>query len=59
LHRGQKLAIPSDGGVGLLGYLRSAAALDPPPSPIHKVIEELQSKLQSTPEHPHERRRTP
>ncbi|MBM3790697.1 MAG: protein-tyrosine-phosphatase [Acidobacteria bacterium] len=59
LHRGQKLAIPSDGGVGLLAYLRSAAALDPSPSPIQKVIEELQSKLQSTPAHPHERRRTP
>jgi len=45
LHRGKMLTIPCDSGKGLLEYLRSAAALDPPPSPIEKTIQELQKKL--------------
>ncbi len=45
LHRGKLLPLPSDSGEGLLNYLRSAAALDPQPSPIEKLIEELQARM--------------
>ena len=45
LHRGKMLKIPCDSGKEFLEYLRSAAALDPPPSPIEKLILELQKKL--------------
>src|SRR5579871_5522187 len=38
LHRGKKLELPADGG-DLLPYLKAAAALDPPPSPIQSLIE--------------------
>jgi hypothetical protein len=47
LHRGKKLQIPCDGGEGLLAYLRSAASLDPQPSPIQKAIQELEKKLEA------------
>ncbi len=45
LHRGKKLPLPTDSGVGLLNYLRQAAALDPQPSPLLKMIAELEMKL--------------
>ncbi len=38
LHRGQRLALPAEGG-SALPYLKAAAALDPPPSPIQRLIE--------------------
>ncbi len=46
LHRGTKLELPTDGGDGLIKYLRAAASLDPQPSPIANVIEALQKILQ-------------
>jgi hypothetical protein len=46
LHRGNRLELPSGGVEGLLKYLRAAAAFDPQPSPITKVIEAMQKKLQ-------------
>lgn len=45
LHRGKMLRLPSDGGEGLLQYLRSAAELDPRPSPIEKLIRILQARM--------------
>jgi hypothetical protein len=48
LHRGKQLEIPSDPGAGLLAYLKAAAALDPKPSPIDRLIELLQQKLSGT-----------
>ncbi len=50
LHRGSKLEMPAQDGEGLLSYLRAAAALDPQPSPIAKVIEALQKTLQLKPQ---------
>lgn len=45
LHRGQKLALPSDEkGPDMLRYLKAAAALDPQPSPLNARIEELEKK---------------
>ena len=38
IHRGNKLPLPTDGG-DVLAYLRAAAALDPQPSPIQRLIE--------------------
>ena len=38
VHRGNKLALPAGGG-DVLAYLRAAAALDPQPSPIQRLIE--------------------
>ncbi|HLK51496.1 MAG TPA: metallophosphoesterase [Bryobacteraceae bacterium] len=38
LHRGKRLELPVEGG-DLLPYLKAAAALDPPPSPIQSLIE--------------------
>lgn len=38
LHRGHKLDLPVDGG-DILPYLKAAAALDPPPSPVEALIE--------------------
>jgi hypothetical protein len=43
LHRGKKLALPS-GPEGLTQYLKAAAALDPAPSPIDKLLERLTRK---------------
>ena len=45
LHRGKKVELPSDSGAGLLRYYQEAAALDPPPSPIQKIIGGLQGRL--------------
>jgi hypothetical protein len=39
LHRGQRLELPVDGG-DTLSYLKAAAALDPQPSPLQKLIGE-------------------
>ena len=38
MHRGHRLELPADGG-DLLAYLRAAAAVDPQPSPIQRLIE--------------------
>jgi len=45
LHRGTRLELPADSGKDLLRYLRQAAALDPPPSPLLKRIGELELRL--------------
>jgi hypothetical protein len=45
LHRGTRLELPKDAGKDLLRYLKEAAALDPPPSPLMKRIAELEAKL--------------
>ena len=52
IHRGKKLPLPSDSGIGLLNYLRQAAALDPQPSPLLKRIAELESELTEQGEDP-------
>ena len=49
VHRGQKLKLPGDSPQELLRYLENAAALDPPPSPLAKTIEELKAALVSDP----------
>lgn len=41
LHRGRKLALPLDGH--LLPYLEAAAALDPPPSPLAGLIDDIRA----------------
>ncbi len=43
LHRGRKLKLPQDSGAGLLEYLKEAAALDPPPSPLDGLIRQLEA----------------
>ncbi len=45
LHRGRKLELPSDSGSGLLDYLKKAAALDPPPSPLESSIRQIEEEL--------------
>jgi hypothetical protein len=45
LHRGTRLELPTDSGKDLLRYLKQAAALDPPPSPLNKRIAELETRL--------------
>ena len=45
LHRGTRLELPTDSGADLLRYLKQAAALDPPPSPLLARIGELEAKL--------------
>ncbi len=47
LHRGTRLELPTDSGNGLLEYLKKAAALDPPPSPLIKRIAELEASLRT------------
>jgi TPR repeat protein len=43
LHRGHKLELPKDeNGPDMLRYLKEAAALDPPPSPLISRIEKLE-----------------
>jgi hypothetical protein len=39
LHRGRQLPLPMERGEPLVAYLRAAAALDPPPSPLEPLIE--------------------
>ncbi len=48
LHRGKKVELPSDSGADLLRYYQEAAALDPPPSPIQKIIGQLQGRLSAS-----------
>jgi hypothetical protein len=43
IHRGKRLQIPADPGQPLLNYLKQAASLDPPPSPILKIISDLEA----------------
>jgi hypothetical protein len=45
LHRGTRLELPTDTGKDLLRYLKQAAALDPPPSPLTKRIAVLEVTL--------------
>jgi len=45
IHRGKRLPIPADPGKPLLKYLKQAASLDPEPSPIQKVISDLEALL--------------
>ncbi|MEJ2109028.1 MAG: metallophosphoesterase, partial [Acidobacteriota bacterium] len=45
LHRGIKLEIPTEPGLPLLQYLKKAAALDPPPSPLLPVIEKIEEQI--------------
>lgn len=45
IHRGKRLPIPEDPGQPLLTYLKNAASLDPEPSPIQKVISDLETLL--------------
>ena len=44
LHRGRKLPLPGDSGPALLSYLRQAAALDPFPSPLQEMIQQIVEK---------------
>lgn len=44
LHRGRKLSLSWDSEPGLLSYLREAAALDPFPSPLQKMIQQIVEK---------------
>lgn len=41
LHRGRRLALPLDGN--LLPYLEAAVALDPPPSPLARLADDLRA----------------
>ncbi len=43
LHRGRRLTLPDKGGKDQLRYLKEAAALDPPPSPLNALIVRLES----------------
>ena len=45
LHRGEKLELPSDSKEGLLGYIKKVAALDPEPSPLASLIQQLETCL--------------
>jgi hypothetical protein len=47
LHRGKRLEIPTDPGLPLLRYLKKAAALDTPPSPLLHRISALEKQLLS------------
>jgi hypothetical protein len=49
LHRGHRLELPSNEGPDLLRYLKQAAALDPPPSPLEAQIAEMEAKLVTSP----------
>jgi hypothetical protein len=50
LHRGKHLEIPTDSGPSFLSYLKRAAALDPPTSPLLHRIQKLEEIL--SPIHP-------
>jgi len=45
LHRGISLEIPKNPGLPLLRYLKKAAALDPPPSPLQAIISKMERQL--------------
>ena len=44
LHRGQKLSLSGDSGPALLPYLKQAAALDPSPSPLQRMIQQMEER---------------
>lgn len=46
VHRGRQLELPSGSGPELIAYLKQAAALDPLPSPLGKLIASLEAHLQ-------------
>jgi hypothetical protein len=48
LHRGQLLELPMEPG-GVIAYLKTAAALDPPPSPLQRLIQAISSGGESLP----------
>ncbi|MCZ6751004.1 MAG: hypothetical protein O7E51_04155 [Acidobacteria bacterium] len=39
------MELPSASGSGLLDYLKKAAALDPPPSPLESSIRQIEEEL--------------
>ena len=45
IHRGEKIALPSGSPEDYLRYLKAAMALDPPPSPLEPVVQELTKGL--------------
>jgi hypothetical protein len=45
LHRGKKLALPSDSGADLLRYFKQAAALEPAPCALEARISRLEAQL--------------
>jgi hypothetical protein len=45
LHRGNRFELPANSGADFLRYLKQAAALDPPPSPLDAGIKDLEAKL--------------
>ena len=49
LHRGEKLELPSGSIEGLLVYIKKAAALDPDPSPLASLIQQLEDYLTPAP----------
>ncbi len=49
LHRGEKLELPSDSREGLLGYIKKAASIDPEPSPLASLIQQLEDYLTPAP----------
>jgi hypothetical protein len=44
LHRGKRIALPSDSGPDLLRYFKQAAALDPSPSSLGRKIADLEAR---------------
>ena len=48
LYRGQLLELPMESG-GVIAYLKKAATLDPPPSPLQKLIQAISSGGESLP----------
>lgn len=45
IHRDKRLDLPTGGGQDLLNYYKQAAALDPQPSPLAALIQQLESRL--------------
>jgi hypothetical protein len=45
LHRGKRVELPKDEGPDMVRYLKQAAALDPPPSPLAKRLTDLEQSL--------------
>ncbi len=43
LHRGKRLELPGNSRESLVEYLSAAAALDPPPSPLEPLIQQIRS----------------
>lgn len=44
MHRGKPIELPSDAGADMLRYYKEAMALDPAPSPLHKLVALLESR---------------